>query len=162
MSSKWKAGGEGEKELELEEVGEGDTDEGLCMRTRILPFADGSASKVISRPRRPRESASTNSSFRGEKRGTRWSMSRSIVPGERQSESRGRNERKSILEATAELTLAAVFDRGNEPDMGTADWEVVETENMEGSAQSRTCGVNNKRSVDMQFRFQERRDSQGG
>jgi hypothetical protein len=49
------------------------------------------------------------------------------------------NERKSILEATAELTFIAVLDRGNEPDIGTADLEVAETENMEGSAQSRTC-----------------------
>jgi hypothetical protein len=49
------------------------------------------------------------------------------------------NDRKSILEATAELTFTAVFDRGNEPDIGAADLEVAETENMEGRAQSRTC-----------------------
>jgi hypothetical protein len=48
------------------------------------------------------------------------------------------NEEKSILDATAELTFDGAFDRGNEPDMGTADLEVAETENMEGSAQSRT------------------------
>ena len=48
------------------------------------------------------------------------------------------NEEKSILDATAELTFDAVFDRGKEPDMGTADLEVAETENMEGSAQRRT------------------------
>jgi hypothetical protein len=48
------------------------------------------------------------------------------------------NEEKSILDATAELTFDAVFDRGNEPDTGIADLEVAEPENMEGSAQSRT------------------------
>jgi hypothetical protein len=48
------------------------------------------------------------------------------------------NERKSILEATAELTFTGVLDRGYEPDMRTADLEVAETENIEGSAQSRT------------------------
>jgi hypothetical protein len=48
------------------------------------------------------------------------------------------NERKSILEATAELTFTAVLDRGYDPDMRTADLEVAETENIEGSAQSRT------------------------
>jgi hypothetical protein len=48
------------------------------------------------------------------------------------------NEEKSILDATAELTFDTEFDRGNELDIGTADLEVAETENMEGSAQSRT------------------------
>src|SRR6266566_5032624 len=113
MSSKVSAGGEGEKELGLEEVGEGDTEVGLCMRTRILPLAEGSASKEISRPPRPR--ASANSSFSGWKRGARCSMSRSMVPGARQSQSRGMNEEKSILDATAELTFDVGFDKGNEP-----------------------------------------------
>lgn len=45
------------------------------------------------------------------------------------------NERKSIFEATAELTAA--FDKGNVPDIGTADWE-AETENIEGRAHNRT------------------------
>jgi hypothetical protein len=48
------------------------------------------------------------------------------------------NEEKSILDATAELIFDAVFDRGKELDIGTADLEVAETENMEGSAQRRT------------------------
>jgi hypothetical protein len=58
-----------------------------------------------------------------------------MAPEVRQSQSRGRKERKSIFEATAELTAA--FDRGNVPDIGTADWG-GETENIEGRAQSRT------------------------
>jgi hypothetical protein len=61
-----------------------------------------------------------------------------MVLGARQSQSRGINEEKSILDATAELTFDVVFDRGNEPDTGTVDLEVAETENMEGSAQRRT------------------------
>ena len=61
-----------------------------------------------------------------------------MVLGARQSQSRGMNEEKSILDATAELTFDAVFERGNELDMGTVDLEVAETENTEGSAQSRT------------------------
>jgi hypothetical protein len=62
----------------------------------------------------------------------------------RQSQSRGTNERKSILEATAELTFTAAFDRGKGLDIGTADWEDVDIENMEGSAQSRTYERHNK------------------
>jgi len=58
------------------------------------------------------------------------------------------------LDATAELAFVAVFDRGNEPDMDTADLEVAVTENMEGSAQSRTWeGISAK----MQIAFKEAR-----
>jgi len=60
-----------------------------------------------------------------------------MAPGVRQSQSRGRKERKSILEATAEL-ITVFDDRGKVPDIGTVDWEVG-TEKMEGRAHSRTC-----------------------
>src|SRR5487761_1062918 len=71
-------------------------------------------------------------------------MSRSMVLGLRQSQSRGTNERKSILEATAELTFTTAFERGKGPDIGIADWEDVDTENIEGSAHSKTCERHNK------------------
>jgi hypothetical protein len=67
------------------------------------------------------------------------------------------NERKSILEATAELTFIAVLDRGYDPDMRTADLEVAETENIEGSAQSRTC-----EKYQLTCRLSSRRNSQEG
>ena len=80
-----------------------------------------------------------------------------MAPWVRQSQSRGRKERKSIFEATAELTAAC--DRGNVPDIGTVDWE-VETENMEGRAHSRTCKAHNKRSVDTPLSFYQQQDLQ--
>ena len=60
------------------------------------------------------------------------------------------------MEATAELTLSAVFDKGRGPAIGIADWEDDDTENMEGSAQRRTCEEHNKMFVDIHLRSDER------